>query len=537
MNKIISSLFLLLVVFSTHAQNVGINTNNPHPSAALDVSSTNSGFLPPRMSITERNGINNPAVGLMIYNTTTDCLEIFGKGKWNSVYCLPVDTTTVVDSTLATDIDGHTYPTVKICDQTWMAKNLDVARYRNGDIIPQVTDPTEWANLTTGAWCWYNNDSATYGSVYGRLYNWYAVNDPRGLAPEGWHVPSDDEYTILSDCLGGDNVAGAKLKEAGTAHWNSPNTGATNETGFNGLPGGFRTLLGTFMHIGNYGYWWTTKDSNNTRAWFNHLVYDNSSIIKYGPIEINFGFSVRCIKDTPITTLNNGLVAYYPFNGNANDESGNGNNGTVNGATLTTDRFGNSGKAYSFDGVSNYIQCLSPGPTGITNLSISFWMNTSMLVNDSYNEGVGFILGYGGIGIGGGALIINVNGSAWAGGCSQAITYDSYGAALSKTDIFNNTWNFYTIINDTLLGDNVIYQKIYKNGNLMSQTCFSSSGGNNYYSTDILNTYPIRIGKYFGPTGLESGIAKPYFFNGSLDDIRIYNRALTQAEITYLATH
>ena len=119
MRKVIASIALFLIVFSSKGQNVGIGTTTPHPSAALDISSSNSGFLPPRMTTSERNGINNPTSGLMIYNTTTDCLEIFGKGKWNSVYCVTANSTGGNDSTIITDIDGHSYPTVKICNQTW----------------------------------------------------------------------------------------------------------------------------------------------------------------------------------------------------------------------------------------------------------------------------------------------------------------------------------------------------------------------------------------------------------------------------------
>ena len=107
------------------------------------------------------------------------------------------------------DIDGNTYQTVDICDQTWMKSNLNVSKYRNGDDIPQVTDATQWANLTTGAWCYFQNNT-TNGTIYGKLYNWYAVNDPRGLAPNGWHIPSKDEWAVLRNCLGGENLAGGR---------------------------------------------------------------------------------------------------------------------------------------------------------------------------------------------------------------------------------------------------------------------------------------------------------------------------------------
>jgi len=128
---------------------------------------------------------------------------------------------------------------VQIGNQTWTLKNLDVSTYRNGDPIPQVQDNTAWANLSTGAWCYYLNNTAN-GTIYGKLYNWYAVNDPRGLAPNGYHIPTDAEWTTLTTYLGGSTLAGGKMKEAGSSHWLSPNTGATNSSGFKGLPGGFR---------------------------------------------------------------------------------------------------------------------------------------------------------------------------------------------------------------------------------------------------------------------------------------------------------
>jgi uncharacterized protein (TIGR02145 family) len=176
-----------------------------------------------------------------------------------------------------------------------MAKNLEVAFYRNGDPIPQVTDPTEWAGLTTGAWCYYNNDS-TQGTTYGKLYNWYAVNDPRGLAPAGWHIPSDAEWTTLENSLGGNSVAGGKMKEAGTLHWASPNTGGNNNSGWAGLPDGYRSLNGSFNTIGNNGYWWSSLESGFIFAMTRFLIHDDGVITtsNYGK---RGGFSVRCLRD------------------------------------------------------------------------------------------------------------------------------------------------------------------------------------------------------------------------------------------------
>lgn len=180
---------------------------------------------------------------------------------------------------------------VRIGTQVWMKKDLTTSYYRNGDKIPEVKDPTKWSKLTTGAWCWYNNDPR-----YGKLYNWYAVNDPRGLAPIGWHVPSDAEWTTLTNYLGGEYVAGGKMKETGTTHWEVPNTDATNSSGFTGLPGGYRYPESAFSGIGRYGYWWSATENSPDIAWYRYLSYNDGSIYR-GHNSKDFGFSVRCIKD------------------------------------------------------------------------------------------------------------------------------------------------------------------------------------------------------------------------------------------------
>ncbi|KAA3617097.1 MAG: hypothetical protein D8M58_04125 [Calditrichaeota bacterium] len=201
-----------------------------------------------------------------------------------------------------TDIDGNVYKTVKIGDQWWMAENLKVTHYRNGDAIPNVTDNTEWTNLTTGANCAYNNDNGNI-ETYGLLYNWYAVDDSRNIAPEGWHIPTDEEWKKLEIHLGmskseaneidwrGASVGG-KLKETGTSHWFSPNTGATNESEFTALPGAYRP----FFHIGKIGYWWSSIASDSSNAWYRSLLYFRSDI-RRNWLHKYFGFSIRCVKD------------------------------------------------------------------------------------------------------------------------------------------------------------------------------------------------------------------------------------------------
>lgn len=206
-----------------------------------------------------------------------------------------------------TDIDGNVYQTVKIGNQRWMAANLKVTHYRNGDEIPNVSGSTAWAGLAAGAYCDYGND-ANNVSVYGRFYNWFAVNDSRSIAPEGWHVASDDEWKQMEIYLGMSQAAadsfpawrgddqGGKLKEIGTTHWNNPNAGATNETGLTGLPGGSRGNDGFFGYLRQYAHYWCSTESNVANAWSRSLGYDQSAVGRY-VYDKQGGFSVLCVKD------------------------------------------------------------------------------------------------------------------------------------------------------------------------------------------------------------------------------------------------
>jgi len=196
---------------------------------------------------------------------------------------------------IVTDIDGNVYKTITIGTQVWMVENLRTTKYRNGDPIPNVTDSTAWSSLTTGAYCNYNND-ANFSTIYGSLYNWNAVNDSRNIAPTGWHVPSDTEWTILTTFLGGESVAGGKLKETVTTHWLSPNTGATNETGFAALPCGDRSFVGKFEVVGFDGIWWSSTAGDISSAWYRFVYFSGSSVTR-GSSSQTSGFSVRCVKD------------------------------------------------------------------------------------------------------------------------------------------------------------------------------------------------------------------------------------------------
>jgi uncharacterized protein (TIGR02145 family) len=194
-----------------------------------------------------------------------------------------------------TDIDGNVYQTIKIGDQWWMAENLRVTRYRNGDSIPNVTEDTSWSCMTAGAYCNYDN-STEIMNTYGCLYNGYIVNDLRNIAPEGWHVPGDAEWQTLIDYLGGNGIAGGKLKESGTIHWQSPNIGAINESGFSALPGGQCDDKGYFLALESYAFFWSSTDYTLNYAWSRLLSFDTSEIIRYYYGKRR-GFSIRCIKD------------------------------------------------------------------------------------------------------------------------------------------------------------------------------------------------------------------------------------------------
>ncbi len=204
---------------------------------------------------------------------------------------------TTADSiiTTVTDIDGNVYQTITIGTQVWMLENLKVTRYRNGDTIANITDNTLWSGLTYGAYCDYDNDT-TNANTYGRIYNWFAVADSRQLAPAGWHVASDAEWNVLINYAGGSNVAGGKLKESGYLHWQSPNTGATNETGFTALPGGARSAGGPFSGKSNYANFWTSTPYSPMHAIPKTMYYNYSKVDGPWANKEN-GLYVRCIRD------------------------------------------------------------------------------------------------------------------------------------------------------------------------------------------------------------------------------------------------
>jgi uncharacterized protein (TIGR02145 family) len=195
-------------------------------------------------------------------------------------------------------------PNVTACNQIWSSQNISVSNYRNGDIIPQVTDAAVWQSLTTGAWCWYNNDSVNY-SKYGKLYNWYAVNDARGLAPQGWHVPSNSEWNKIVKCIDPaadtacfgcyqSTTVGGPMKSS--SGWLNNGNG-TNSSGFGALPGGARRANGSFdFNAGYYGHWWSSSEQTTSTAWIRYLAGTNNTIFN-DHVNKAIGYSVRVVRD------------------------------------------------------------------------------------------------------------------------------------------------------------------------------------------------------------------------------------------------
>lgn len=204
-----------------------------------------------------------------------------------------------IDKNVVKDVDGNVYKVVTIGTQTWMAENLKTTKYNDGSTIPLVTDREKWNALKTPGYCWYENDRTTYfGNAFGALYNWYTVYTGK-LCPKGWQMPTKEAWETLVTFLGGEDNAGGKLKSSGSAYWQSPNGGATNETGFTALPSGSRYYSTSFKELGKFtNYWASTQVADNQKnAWYFALNYNDSEgqIYPYG--EKLTGHSVRCIKD------------------------------------------------------------------------------------------------------------------------------------------------------------------------------------------------------------------------------------------------
>lgn len=205
------------------------------------------------------------------------------------------------------------FTSVTIGNQEWLTENLNADKFRNGDSIPEIKSNLEWekaGNACKPAWCYYDNNPSN-GKIYGKLYNWFAVNDPRGLVPEKWHIPNDEEWRVLTEYLGGKEIedkleneepiwystnAGGIMKSIGTNHWKSPNEKAINSCGFSGLPGGFRFFDGDFGAIGFNGFWWSSSEYSSFKSWIRYLNYNNGNVNRNN-YNKSFGLSVRCLRD------------------------------------------------------------------------------------------------------------------------------------------------------------------------------------------------------------------------------------------------
>jgi uncharacterized protein (TIGR02145 family) len=295
-----------LYIYSMKAGDVRINRK----MLLIDGQQSNAPAAPviqPGSAITSMNVLNKQlsdqytlqVAGEDIETYEQHNLEITGDMNFN-----------VIVTRIVTDIDRNVYHMVKIGNQWWMAENLKVTHYRNGDSIPNVTDNTAWSGLSSGALCVFDN-SEINADTYGYLYNWYAVNDIRNIAPAGWHVPTDEEWKTLEKYLGMSQSEadvtgwrgtdeGGKLKETGTAHWSSPNIGATNSSGYTALPGGFRYDNGDFSSLGVNAYFWSSTGDDYDGVWIlRDLDYYSSGIYRdyYDYYYKHYGFSVRLLKD------------------------------------------------------------------------------------------------------------------------------------------------------------------------------------------------------------------------------------------------
>ncbi len=297
-NIVLFSGFLFILFSGLHGQvSISYDGSDPDNSAMLEVKSNDRGFLPPRMGVTDRAAINDPAEGLMIYNTDTKAIEFFNGTMWITL------TNGFVCGQQVQDTCGNVYNTIQIGEQCWMKENLLTQKYSDGSDIPLVNDNIAWAGLSTPAYCWYDNDSATYATSYGALYNWYAASCGN-LCPAGWHVATQDEWISLEICLGMDAATAATLGTRGTdegeqlkstSGWDSGGNG-TDAVGFTALPGGSRDDNGPFSGKGAQACFWTATEGNSLGG-YARRIFSSSSQINMGTYKKARGMSVRCIKD------------------------------------------------------------------------------------------------------------------------------------------------------------------------------------------------------------------------------------------------
>jgi len=279
MKKIVTSFFLFLCLSAYSQTNQNINKTSGMVSNPINqIDSIRFNLLTNQMEVVLQGGVETHGLSEITNVTFSTSASIGCSGGINTV----------------TDIDGNIYPVIEIGNQCWTKENLKTTKYADGSVIPNVTDSLLWQELTYGAWANYEN-SAGNDSVYGKLYNWYTVTDPRNICPAGWHVPSDAEWTTLTDFLGGESFAGGKMKT--TTGWQAPNTVATNESGFSGLPGGNRgPNTSPFVSVGYSGNWWSSSEDDTGFVWYRYLYYSSGNVSRSSSNQLN-GFSIRCLRD------------------------------------------------------------------------------------------------------------------------------------------------------------------------------------------------------------------------------------------------
>ncbi len=304
LNTLLVAIILITKITLNAQMAVSTNGSTADASAMLEVKSTNKGFLPPRMTDAQMEAIANPADGLSIYNTDVNALCYYNGTDWNCLDAESLANNAFVCGNLLKDFrDDQIYTTVQIGDQCWMAENLNIGLLVNGN-----NDMTD--NSIIEKYC-YDQTSANC-DVYGGLYQWdemmqySSTPGSKGICPTGWHVPTDDELKTMEMHLGMTQAEadetllrgtdeGGKLKEAGSSHWTSPNTGATNSSGFTSLPGGYRNSDGSFSSISNNAFLWSSSENIST-AWYRTLFYDKEQVYRFSYHKTS-GFSVRCLQN------------------------------------------------------------------------------------------------------------------------------------------------------------------------------------------------------------------------------------------------
>ena len=276
----------------------GAPLSEAHLNATADVPGSFT-YTPPLGTILDE-GDNQVLTAEFIPDETATYNNITSTVTINVIYNGNSDAIFNPDITYGTlsDIDGNSYRTVNIAGQEWMAENLRTTKFRNGESIALITSDSEWVTTQSAAYASYESqEDIDFLATNGLLYNYYAVSDNQNIAPEGWHVATQADWERLIDNLGGAGVAGGKIKESGNGHWNTPNTGGNNSSGFTALPAGRREYSdGNFINLGFNGFWWTSTPYNPDYSWYYQLNYDTENIIAAN-FQKGYGFAIRCVKD------------------------------------------------------------------------------------------------------------------------------------------------------------------------------------------------------------------------------------------------